>query len=65
MKIKHGIILLAIGIILLLFGSLFKVQHWPGASLLLTTGICLKVAGVLIIVIKMLKNPSCKSFLNS
>lgn len=65
MRIKHGIILIALGIILVLFGALFKLQHWPGANWLLTIGIFMEAAGVLVLVIRMLRNPGNKAFLNS
>lgn len=65
MRIKHGIILIALGIILVLFGALFKLQHWPGANWLLTVGTFMKVAGVLVLIIRMLRNPGNKAFFNS
>ena len=30
-----------ISIVATIFGALFKIQHWPGASILLTSGMCL------------------------
>lgn len=42
-----AIILIALCTCLVFIGALFKLQHWPGASVLLTTGLVGQVAGIL------------------
>lgn len=41
-----AIIFLTLGTIQLLAGSLFKLQHWPGAGLLLVSGTGMNLIGV-------------------
>lgn len=46
-----AIIVTAAGMISTLFGSLFKLQHLPGAGMLLTSGLLIQVAGVILLAI--------------
>lgn len=57
-----AIIILASGFVLTLVGSLFKLEHLPGASAMLTAGLLTKVIGVIILAVyfvkKVQRNPA-------
>ncbi|MNU14730.1 hypothetical protein D3C71_28470 [compost metagenome] len=46
-----AIILTAAGIITTLVGSLFKLEHLPGAAMMLSLGMLLEVVGVILLAI--------------
>lgn len=59
------IILFVTGSIAILVGSLFKVQHWSGGSLLLTTGIAIESVVFLVFgrfLFQVLTNRNAKSY---
>ncbi|WP_452222467.1 GldL-related protein [Lacinutrix salivirga] len=63
MNIKNllvSLILFLIGFILVILGSLFKIQHWPYGSELLTLGMFLKVIAAIILIIKLIKYAKTK-----
>lgn len=55
MKIKHGIILLGLGIVLKGAGFLFKIQHWPGGSDILLISTIILIAGITILLFKIIQ----------
>lgn len=63
-KVKHVLILFLLVSVINSFGSLFKMQHWPFGSELLTLGTLLYVPCVLLAIIKMIMISDPKSFLN-
>jgi hypothetical protein len=64
MKVKSSIIIIALGFCLDFIAVLFKIQHWPGSSELLTIATICKVFGVIVFVVKLLSYPKAKDFLN-
>jgi len=64
MKIKHAIILIAIGYGLDMTGALLKIMHWPWANIFLSLALLLKLAGIVTLVVKLVSNPRFRDFLN-
>ena len=64
MKAKHGIIFLGLGYCLDFFGGLQKITHSSAANSILTIAALLKIAGVLLLVYKIVTYPKLKDFLN-
>lgn len=48
---KLPLILFLIGMILTIIGSLFKLMHWPGATIMLTVGMLTEVAAIITLVL--------------
>lgn len=65
MKNKHILSVLLIGVIVMVIGSLFKIMHWPGASVLVIVGTLTKVVALLVLIGKILSEPKYKEFLDS
>jgi hypothetical protein len=65
MKVKHAIILLAIGFCLDFFGSWMKIVHWATADSTLLAGSVLKITGTLLLLYKLLSNRKLRAWLNS
>ncbi|AXO81667.1 gliding motility protein GldL [Olleya aquimaris] len=58
MKLKQLLvpfIILLIGIALTIVGALFKIQHWPNGSLLLTLGTFIEFCAIFYAIIKLVK----------
>ena len=56
MKYKSILIIFILGCVITIVGAVFKLMHWPGASLLLISGmLCEALAGIMLIV-KIYKN---------
>jgi hypothetical protein len=53
---KLPLILFLIGIILTIVGSLFKLMHWPGATIMLTVGMITEVAAIITLIVLLIKN---------
>jgi len=53
---KLPLILFLIGIILTIVGSLFKLMHWPGATIMLTVGMIAEVAAIITLIVLLIKN---------
>jgi hypothetical protein len=53
---KLPLILFLIGIILTIVGSLFKLMHWPGATIMLTVGMLTEVAAIITLIVLLIKN---------
>ncbi len=49
------LIVFLIGMILTIIGSLFKIMHWPGASIMLIIGMLSEAAALIILIITILK----------
>jgi len=64
MKIKHLLSLFIFAFLITIVGALFKLMHWPGASILLIIGTFIKVISGVILIIKLLTNNKFKEFLN-
>lgn len=64
MKIKHAIILIAIGYGFDMTGALMKIMHWPLANIFLSLALLMKLAGIVTIVVKLVSNPRFRDFLN-
>jgi hypothetical protein len=53
---KLPLILFLIGMILTIIGSLFKLMHWPGATIMLTVGMLTEVAAIITLIVLLIKN---------
>lgn len=65
MKARYAVVLLVVGMTLSFLGGIFKIQHWPGASALLVFGFPIEAIGFLLLLIKVLRYPGAKDFLDS
>ena len=65
MKIKHTLIILAIGIIIWIIGALMKITHLPNANIVLFISTIIEIIGVLLFLYKIIRNKDLKDFLNS
>ena len=63
MKIKHILIVLILGIVLTLAGSLFKILHYAGAEKLLIGGMGLQVVAGIMAIWKLVTSNKTNSFL--
>jgi hypothetical protein len=64
MKVKHVIVIFLLGVIFVILGSLFKINHWPGASKILLAGMILEILGLIMVVWKLFSTERFKDFLN-
>ena len=64
MTARQSISLFLLGAALMILGAMFKVQHWPGADMMLATASLLQIIGVLVVAIKVLRYPGFKDFLD-
>ena len=64
MKYKYIIAMFLVGWAITIVGSLFKLMHWPAASIMLITGFSLQVTSILVMIFKVLGNKDFTSFLN-
>jgi hypothetical protein len=58
MKLKQLLvpfIILLIGIAVTIVGAMFKIQHWPKGSLILTLGTFIEFCGIFLGIIKLIK----------
>jgi predicted membrane protein len=65
MKAKHALIIWAVGKGLFLLGGLFKIQHWPLASVFIVFGSPLEAIGFVVLVFKALRYRGFKDFMES
>jgi uncharacterized membrane protein (DUF373 family) len=49
------IILFLIGMVIVIIGALFKLLHWPFATLLLSTGLIMEAISVCLIIVELIK----------
>ena len=64
MKTKHVVIFWLLTMPLVALGALFKIQHWEGAGVLLTTGMLLQSLAYILILWKLLTHPKLREFMN-
>lgn len=64
MKYKHIIVVFLLGSLITIVGALFKIMHWPGASIALITGLFFEVIAILFLIIKLMTTGKSDSFLN-
>ncbi len=64
MKFKHILVLFILGSIGVTIGALFKIQHWPGASIILAASVCIEILGAIMAVWKLLTVKDFSDFLN-
>lgn len=64
MKLKHAVILFAIGWCIIIVGSLVKIMHYYGADILFIIGTIFQIIAIVIFVVKLIKHPKVKDFLN-
>lgn len=55
-KYLPTLILFLIGMVITIIGSLFKIMHWPGASIMLVIGMLSEAAALIILIVTILKN---------
>ena len=65
MKVKHIIVLIALGFGLGYLGSLSRIMHRGEAQVLLILGTLLKVLGILWLAYKVVKYEGFRKFMNS
>ena len=65
MKVKHIIVLFLLGMFITIIGALFKIQHWPYGSEILTVGSLTEGLAMLLGIWKLLTTKKFKEFLNS
>jgi hypothetical protein len=49
------ILFFTLGIAITIIGALFKIMHWPGATILLSLGLLAEACAIIIIIIAALK----------
>jgi GldL N-terminal domain len=49
------LIVFLIGMIITIIGSLFKIMHWPGASIMLIIGMLSEATALIILIVTILK----------
>lgn len=64
MKNWHIAITFLIGALVVVVGALFKLMHWPGASITLTIGLSIQVLSGVLLVIKLFTQRKNNDFLN-
>lgn len=58
------IVVFLIGLTITIIGALFKIMHWPGASIMLMGGMRLKAVAVLMLIIKLLSGRKSNEWLS-
>ncbi|MFI0426480.1 MAG: hypothetical protein ACH34V_05945 [Flavobacterium sp.] len=58
MKKQYAIplVLFFLGMAITIIGALFKIMHWPGASIILTLGMLTEAAAIIVLITILLKN---------
>ncbi len=64
MKAKYALYILLLGIVLHILGAWLKITHFGNGNLVLSIAFILEIAGILLFIFKLLKNPAFKDFLN-
>jgi hypothetical protein len=65
MKVKHAIILIAIGFCFEFFGSWMRIMHWRNGNEVLLAAVVLKIAGTVLLLFKLMTNSKLRAWLNS
>jgi uncharacterized membrane protein len=53
---KIPLILFLIGMVITILGALFKIMHWPGASIILIIGMFTEMSALIVLIARLLKN---------
>ena len=64
MKTKHALIILALGYCFEFLGAFQKILHTAYADFILMIAMILKIAGMLLLIYKLVTNPKAKEFLD-
>jgi hypothetical protein len=64
MKLRYSIVVYLGGIMVDVFGVLFKILHLPGADEILILGALAQTVGLCLIIFKILTHPKLKDFLD-
>ncbi|ESU19238.1 hypothetical protein FCR2A7T_26620 [Flavobacterium cauense R2A-7] len=64
MKNKHILIAFILGCIITIVGALFKIMHWPYASVLLILGMLSEALAGVMLILKIYKDQNPNGFLN-
>ena len=54
-KLIPGIVIFLFGLITTIIGALFKIQHWPYGSEILTIGSLLEITGIMMVILTLIK----------
>ncbi len=54
-RLIPGIVIFSFGIIITIIGALFKIQHWPYGSELLTIGSLVEIIGIIFTIITLIQ----------
>lgn len=65
MKARYALWMLLVGTGLVFLGGFFRIQHWPGTSFLFVVGLPMETLGTIVLVVKALRYPALKNFLDS
>ena len=65
MKTKYILVLIIIGFLITIIGTLFKIQHWPYGFELYLTGTLFKLIFGIALIYKILTYKKFQDFLNS
>ena len=49
-------VLILLGMVVTIIGSLFKIMHWPGANFMLIIGMLIEALAIIVLIIVLLKN---------
>jgi len=64
MKFKHILAALILGSLGVTIGAIFKIQHWPGASIILIVSVLIEFLAAILAVWKLLTTKDFTDFLN-
>lgn len=64
MKNKHILIAFILGCIITIVGALFKIMHWPYASVLLILGMLSEAFAGVMLILKIYKDQNPNGFIN-
>ncbi len=64
MKIKHILVVILIGFLLTVIGTLFKIQHWPYGYQIFVIGSLIKMIFIILLIWKIVRSGKFKDFLN-
>jgi len=54
-KLIPGIVIFLFGLIATIIGALFKIQHWPYGSEILTIGNLIEITGIVMVIVTLIK----------
>ena len=65
MKLKYGLLILALGYCLEFVGAWMKITHWAYADDIFLLATLLKIGATVFVVIKLVSHPKLKEFMNN